>query len=149
MYKHDSKVSLIPSTSQKILKKSRNRIYGKKKSHDEIANEIVKLALQGTEPGKIGEIVGKERSTIWRYLDEAAKLGLVQKTSTGRIKVAKLTQNSIRYEVVERNKFVQKYDVVQRWEDDMRTRNGGKPLSTWGELISKLKTICDTLNISP
>src|SRR5438445_3443579 len=113
MYKHDSKVSLIPSTSQKILKKSRNRIYGKKKSHDEIANEIVKLALQGTEPGKIGEIVGKERSTIWRYLDEAAKLGLVQKTSTGRIKVAKLTQNSIRYEVVERNKFVQKYDVVQ------------------------------------
>src|SRR2546427_7562502 len=142
-------MSLTKAPPQKILKKSRNRIYGKKKSPEYIAKEIVKLALQGNEPTKIAEIIGKERSIVWRYLNEAANLGLVQKTSTGRIKVARLIQDSKRYEVVERNKFVQKYHVVKRWEDDMRTRNGGKPLSTWGELISKLKTICDTLNISP
>ena len=144
-----STLSILTPRPSKTLLKSRNRIYGKKKSHDYILKEIVKLVSQGTEPTKIAEITGKGRSSIWRYLDEASKLGLVKKTSTGRINVPKPIQDSKTYEVVERNKFVQKYDLVKRWEDDMRTRNGGKPLTTWGELISKLKTICDTLNISP
>jgi len=142
-------MSLIPPKSQKILKKSRKRIYGKKRSYDEILKEIVKLALQGTEPTKIAEITEKSRPTVWRYLDEAAKLGLVQKTSTGRIKLPKLVKDSQVYEILENNKFVQKHEVVKKWVADMLTRNSGKPISVWRNYLSKLKTICDTLKISP
>jgi DNA-binding transcriptional regulator LsrR (DeoR family) len=78
-------MALTTISQKKVLKKSRNRIYGKKRSHDEILKEIVKLALQGIELSEISEITGKNRSTVWRYLDEASKQNLIQKTSTGRI----------------------------------------------------------------
>src|SRR5579872_4754909 len=119
---------LINAPKLHILTKSRNHIYGKKKSHDEILKEIVKLALQGTQPTEISEITGKERSTIWRYLDEAAKQGLIQKTSTGRIKLAQQIKDSKIYENVDKNRFVKKYKVVADWVADMRTRKGGKPI---------------------
>jgi hypothetical protein len=142
-------MSLITTRSQKILKKSRNRIYGKKRSHDEILKEIVKLAQQGTQPTEISKITGKSRSTIWSYLDEAAKQNLIQKTSTGRIKLPKIIKDSKVYEILESDKFVQKHEAVKKWVADMRTRNSGKPIGTWRHYLSKLKTICDTLKISP
>ncbi len=134
---------------QKALIKSRNRIYGKKRSHDEILNEIVKLAQQGTQSSKIGEIVGKSRTTVWEYLEEATKLGLVQKTSTGRIQLPQVIKDSKVYEVLDKDKFIKKYDVVGKWVADMRTRNNGEPIAIWRDYLSKLKTICDTLEISP
>jgi hypothetical protein len=73
-------MALTTVSQQKVLKKSRNRIYGKKRSHDAILKEIVNLALRGTEPTSIAEIIGKSRPTVWRYLDEATKLGLVSIT---------------------------------------------------------------------
>jgi hypothetical protein len=139
--------STIPQ--QKILRKSRNRIFGKKKLHHEILKEIVKLALQGTPIQKIVEITGKGRTSIWSYLDEAAKLGLVQKTSTGRIKFAQQIKDSRVYEIVEKDKFVKKYKIVADWLADMRTRKGGKPVIAWRSNLSKLKTVCDTLNLNP
>jgi len=142
-------MSLIPPRSQKVLKKSRNRIYGKKRLRDEILKEIVKLALQGTEPTKIAAITGKSRPSVWRYLDLASKQGLIQKTSTGRIKLSQVIKDSKVYEILENDKFIKKYPVVGKWVADMRTRNSGKPISTWREHLSKLKTICDTLKISP
>ena len=141
--------SLIAVKSQKVVIKSRGRIYGKKRSHDEILKEIVKLALQGTEPSKIAEITGKDRTSVWRYLDKASKQGLIQKTSTGRIKLPKAAKDSKVYEILENNKFVQKHEAVKKWVTDMRTRNSGKPITTWGQYLSKLKTICDTLKINP
>ena len=87
-------MSSTTTQKQKVLGKSRNRIYGKKRSHDEILKEIVKLALQGTQPTEISKIIGKGRSTIWRYLDEAGQQDLIQKTSTGRIKLAQQIKDS-------------------------------------------------------
>lgn len=136
-------------SQQKVLRKSRNRIYGKKRSHEEILKEIVKLALQGNSAQKIAEITGKGRTIVWRYLDEAAKLGLIQKTSTGRVKLPSQIKDSKVYEIVEKDKFVKKYRVVADWVTDMRTRNGGKPIVAWRSNLSKLKTVCDTLEISP
>jgi len=142
-------MSLITPRSQKILKKSRNRIYGKKKPHGEILKEIVRLALQRTQPSKIAKIIGKSRTSVWEYLEEAAKLGLVQKTDTGRIKLPQVIKDSKIYEILKNDKFVKKYEAVSKWVADMRTRNSGKPISVWREYLSKLKTICDTLKISP
>ncbi len=142
-------MSSITDSKPKVLNKSRNRIYGKKRSHDAILKEIVKLVLQGTEPSKIAEITGKNRSTIWRYLNEATKQGLIQKTSTGRIKLPQTIKDSKVYEILGNDKFVQKYEAVKKWVSDMRTRNSGKPITIWREYLSKLKTICDTLKISP
>ncbi|MGB6462637.1 MAG: hypothetical protein WBF38_00225, partial [Nitrosotalea sp.] len=136
-------------SQKKVLRKSRNRIYGKKKPHEAILNEIVKLALQGNQPTEISKITGKGRSTIWRYLNEAAKLGLVQKTSTGHIKIAQQIKDSKVYEIVNNDRFVKKYKPVAEWVADMRTRKGGKPIITWRSNLSKLKTICDTLNLNP
>ncbi|MGI0072391.1 MAG: helix-turn-helix domain-containing protein, partial [Nitrosotalea sp.] len=93
-------MSSITDSKPKVLNKSRNRIYGKKRSHDAILKEIVKLVLQGTEPSKIAEITGKNRSTIWRYLNEATKQGLIQKTSTGRIKLPQTIKDSKVYEIL-------------------------------------------------
>jgi predicted transcriptional regulator len=142
-------MSIISSKQQKVLGKSRNRIYGRKKSHDEILKEIVKLALQGTEPSKIAEITGKERSTVWRYLNEANEQGLIQKTSTGRIKLAQQIKDSKVYEIVDKDRFVKKYKVVADWVADMQTRKGGKPVVAWRSNLNKLKTTCDTLNLNP
>src|SRR5438128_2342071 len=142
-------MALTTIPQEKALRKSRNRIYGKKKSHDEILREIVKLVLQGTQPTEISEITGKGRSTIWKYLDEASKQGLVQKTSTGRIKLAQQIKDSKVYEIVDNDKFVKKFKVVADWVADMRTRKGGKPVVAWKHNLSKLKTICDTLNLNP
>ncbi|MGI0026896.1 MAG: hypothetical protein ACREAD_03550 [Nitrosopumilaceae archaeon] len=139
----------IITSSRKILIKSRNRIYNKKKSHNEILKEIVKLALQGNQPTEIAKIIGKGRTSIWEYLDEASKLGLVQKTSTGRIKLAQQIKDSKIYEIVDKDRFIKKYKVVADWVADMLTRNGGKPVVAWRSNISKLKTICDTLSLSP
>jgi len=141
--------SLTTFKPSKVLIKSRGRIFGKKRSHDEILKEIVKLALQGTKPTKIGEITGKNRSTIWRYLDEAAKLGLIQKTSTGRIKLAQQIKDSRVYEIIDNDKFVKKYKAVADWVADMQTRKGGKPVIACRSNLSKLKTICDTLKLNP
>ena len=142
-------MSSTTTQRQKVLGKSRNRIYGKKKSHDEILKEIVKLALQGIQPTVISLITGKERSTIWRYLDEAARQGLIQKTSTGRIKLARQIKNSRIYEIIDNDKFVKKYKPVADWVADMQTRKGGKPIIAWRCNLSKLKTVCDTLNLNP
>jgi predicted transcriptional regulator len=139
----------MSSKPAKIRQKSRNRLYGKRRSHKEILNEIVRLALQGTQPLEIAKIIGKGKSTVWVYLNEAAKLGLVQKTSTGRIKLPQIIKDAKAYEILEKDKFVQKYEPVKKWVDDMRTRNKGKPIAIWREHLSKLKTICDTLQISP
>jgi len=139
----------IITPPRKAPSKSRNRIYGKKKSHNEILKEIVKLALQGILIQKIAEITGKGRTAVWSYLDEAAKLGLIQKTSTGRIKLTTQIKDSRIYEIVEKDKFVKKYKVVADWVADMRTRKGGKPIVGWKSYLSKLKTVCDTLGINP
>ncbi len=74
--------------------------------------EIVKLALQGTQPTEISKITGKSRSTIWSYLDEASKQNLIQKTSTGRIQLPKQIKDSRVYEIIEKDKFVKKYKAV-------------------------------------
>jgi len=129
--------------------KSRNRIYGKKKLHDEILKEIVKLALQGTKMQEMVKITGKGRTQIWSYLDEAAKLGLIQKTSTGRIKLAQQIKDSKVYEIVDKDRFVKKYKAVADWVVDMQTRKGGKPIVVWSSNLNKLKTVCDTLNLNP
>jgi hypothetical protein len=142
-------MSIISSKQQKILGKSRNRIYGKKRSHDEILKEIVKLALQGTSIQELIKITGKGRTQIWSYLDEAAKLGLIQKTPTGRIKFAQQIKDSKIYEIVDKDRFVKKYKAVADWIADMRTRKGGKPVVAWRSNLSKLKTVCDTLNLNP
>jgi len=139
--------TIIPQ--QKVLGKSRNRIYGKKRSRDEILKEIVKLALQGTSIQELVKITGKGKTSIWRYLNEAAKQNLIQKTSTGRIKLAQQIKDSRIYEIVDKDRFVKKYKAVADWVADMRTRKGGKPIVAWRSNLSKLKTICDTLNTSP
>ena len=134
---------------EKMPLKSRNRMYGKKRSHNEILKEIVRLALQGILIQKIAEITGKGRTSIWSYLDEAAKQGLIQKTSTGRIKLAPQIKDSRVYEIIAKDKFVKKYKVVDNWVTDMRTRSGGKPIVAWRSYLNKLKTVCDTLNLNP
>lgn len=142
-------MALVTVSQKKVLKKSRNRIYGKKRSHDEILKEIVKLAQQGTSPTEISKITGKSRSTIWSYLDEASTQHLIQKTSTGRIQLPKQIKDSKVYEIVEKDRFVKKYKAVADWVADMRTRKGGKPITAWRSYLNKLKTLCDTLNLNP
>ena len=142
-------MSILTQEHKKTSSKSRGRIYGKKKSHEEILNEIVKLALQGTPIQKIAEITGKGRTSIWSHLNEAAKQNLIQKTSTGRIKLTPQIKDSRIYEIIEKDKFVKKYKAVTDWVADMRTRKGGKPVIAWRSNLSKLKTVCDTLNLNP
>ncbi|MHB8547159.1 MAG: hypothetical protein ACYDAJ_10375 [Nitrosotalea sp.] len=136
-------------TPEPQTRKYKCRLYGKRKPKDEVVSEIAKLLLQGNDLSKIVEITGKNRTTIWRYLDEAAKQGLIQKTSTGRIKLPKTIKNSKDYEILQSDRFVKKYESIGNWVSDMRTRKGGKPIIVWKCNLSKIKTICDTLKVNP
>lgn len=58
---------------RRVLIKSRNRIYGRRATEEEITNEIAKMAASGLPMLEIVEQTGKARTTVWRYLKEAER----------------------------------------------------------------------------
>jgi transcriptional regulator NrdR family protein len=134
---------------RRILIKSRNRIYGKRATEDEITKEIAKMAASGLPMLEIVEQTGKARTTVWRYLKEAEKKRLIEKTGTGRIKLSEQVILEREYIRLELDDFVKKYPAVETWVNDMRTRKDGRPIRIWKTMLSNLKTICDTLELSP
>jgi predicted transcriptional regulator len=134
---------------RRVLIKSRNRIYGRKATKQEITDEIAKMAAAGLPVLEIAEQSGKARTTVWRYLKEAEKRGLIEKTKTGRVKLSEQVLEEKEYARLELDDFVSKYPAVGTWVNDMRTRKDGKPIRMWKSMLSHLKTVCDTLKVPP
>ena len=136
------------------IHRSRNRIAGRKYSPEEypqaIKDAILLRITKGiTLPEQIGEQLGKDRSVITRFTKELAAEGRIQLTSTGRIeKVASLVAKQA-YEDLEVDAFVQRYPSVKSWVDDMQVRKDGKAIVKWKDNLNSIKTVCDTLKITP
>lgn len=124
-------------------------LYGQPATEEQRQAEAVKLALQGLGSGKIAEQIGKDRMTVWRYLQAAKKKGLIKTTETGRVEVSEKAKDDQKYARLLRDDFVQKYQPVKSWVDDMRTKKDGNPIASWDSFLNAFKTVCDTLQLSP
>lgn len=134
---------------RRVLIKSRNRIYGKRATKEEITREIANMAASGLPILEVVEQTGKARTTVWRYLKEAEKSGMIEKTATGRVKLSEQVIQEREYARLELDEFVSKYPAVETWVSDMRTRKDGKPIRVWKDMLSRFKTVCDTLEMPP
>ncbi|MEW5841016.1 MAG: hypothetical protein AB1753_08430 [Thermoproteota archaeon] len=135
--------------SRKVLIKSRNRIFGRVKTKEEIMSVIAGLALKGMAMKEICAQTGKGKATVWRYLKMAEEKGLLKKSETGRVQITEEVEQAKQWAALAMDDFVQKYDAVSVWVNDMRTRKNGKPLKNWKSQLSHLKTVCDTLELTP
>jgi DNA invertase Pin-like site-specific DNA recombinase len=87
---------------RRVLIKSRNRIYGKRATKEEITKEIANIAAAGLPMAEIAEQTGKARTTVWRYLKEAEKEGRIEKTATGRVKLSEQVKQEKEYALIEK-----------------------------------------------
>lgn len=89
------------------------------------------MAAAGLSMLEIVEQTGKARTTVWRYLKEAQKEKLIEKTATGRVKLSEQVIQEKEYRLVEVDEFITKYPTVETWVNDMRTRKDGRPIRVW------------------
>ncbi len=135
--------------TKKVLLKSRGRIFGKRKSKEEIMKDIADMAIKGYSVRQMAETSGKSERQVQRYVDAAVKAGLLKRGDTGRIQISEQVKAEIEFLQIEMDDFIQRYPEVKNWVEDMKTRNKGKPIRNWKSLLSHLKTLCDTLELPP
>jgi predicted transcriptional regulator len=134
--------------------KSRNRIAGRKidaANFEQAMFEAILSRIRNgvVSPSEIGKELGKDRSTIFRYLQKMQAKGLVQLSDTGRIERTKDQAAQAEYKALSADEFVQSYPSVRKWVDDMAVRKDGKPIAKLGTYLGHLKRVCDVLKLSP
>ena len=145
----------VASKSMSDIHKSRQRIGGRKIDNpDEYKKAIKQAILDRIEKGiyspqTIGEQLGKDRSTIYRFIQELAADGKIKLGETGRVEKVEALVEQRSYESLESDAFVQRYPSVKKWVDDMQTRLDGKPLSEWQQNLAAVKKVCDLLKVTP
>ena len=137
------------------IHKSRQRIGGRKIDNPEEYKKAIKQAILDRiekgiySPQTIGEQLGKDRSTIYRFIQELASDGKVKLGESGRVEKVEALVEQRSYEALEMDAFVQRYPSVKKWVEDMQVRIDGKPLSEWQQNLAAIKKVCDLLKITP
>jgi hypothetical protein len=113
-----------------------------------------RIKLGDTSPSQIGKALMKDSSTVRRYLIKMKNLPsdspfFVASTESGRIQIGPNAEAAQQYSDLQKDEFVISYPSVKKWVDDMSVRKDGKPLAQLGDLVRRLKTVCDTLKVSP
>jgi len=105
-----------------------------------------------TPPKSITEIAKlldfKNRHTVYGFQQLALKLNLISRDEYGDIIKPKLDGSQKFTEYVSNEKFCNNY-LVNSWVNDLKHRKSGEPLSSATSLISRLKTVCNTLKVNP
>jgi integrase len=135
--------------------RSRQRIAGRKVANPaefkaqmrKAISDRIKLGINS--PAEIGRQLGKDRTTIYRYVKKMAAEGLIKLSETGRIEQTEAQAQASDYRELQFDTFVQSYPTVKAWVDDMLVRNNGKPLQSWRKHVGALKRFSDVLKTSP
>lgn len=126
------------------------RLLGKRVTNKEMAIHIAKLYYGNIDKSsspltqsEIAQTLGfKDVKSIKDYLNLAKELGLEKDKKNDY----KLTQ----YKYLEKMDSFTSIPCIQTWVKNMQTRaRGGKPFGGMQKLLSKFKSICDTLQIDP
>jgi integrase/transposase-like protein len=131
------------------IRRSRNRIAGRKVTPAEKEQAILDRVKLGLSIVEIAGQVGKSRTQVWRIVKKLGAEGKVQLSETGRIVTTEAQKQQEAFESVQFDQFIQRYPSVKRWVDDLLVRNSGEPIVLWRANVRQLKAICDTLKISP
>jgi predicted transcriptional regulator len=133
------------------INKSRNRIAGRKIAQADFEQAMFEAILARikageTSPSTIGKALGKDRSTIVRYLQKMDAQGMVKRTETGRIEQTAQQAQQAMYAKLSKDEFAQN-PAVAKWIDAMQKRQ--VKLEGITQSVSTLRSICDTLKVPP
>jgi|GEM_PF-6748354 len=124
-----------------------------KKEEDERLEKVLQYFNEGYSDKEIGELLNSKkpmsRASVYDYKKELIKRGLLEKDErTGRAVRSKKALLLQKWNRMEKLPFMQIPEIRKTWEA-MKRKNKGRGLKSMGSIISRILTVCNTLEISP
>ncbi|MEX0861220.1 helix-turn-helix domain-containing protein [Nitrosopumilus sp.] len=130
------------------------KIHGHKSTEEQITNEIHSLITgKGSRPYPLSvtetaKTLGVSRETIYQYIRKMKGSQAIQKTSSGKLLLPKESLESKFFRFSLSNPIASD-PLVSEWIDDLTTRKGGLPVSSWRIRLGSLESVCNTCKIPP
>ena len=137
------------------VNKAHNNILGKNLTPDEIAAKVAELFLGNPEKHiephnitSIGRVIGyTSRDSVYRFMNRAAELGLLQKKGKQFVKPETSPENE--FKAFSKEHPIINDPIVTEWYEGLQAKNHGEGIAIAPALLTRIETICNTCHVTP